>query len=263
MGAAAQKRDLVELTTARLRITSLIVLTLALIAVAAMAPRIPQDPAYHHFADTRTLLGVPNALNVLSNLPFLLVGVLGWHVVAKARSLQAAERWSYALCFAGVTLTAFGSAWYHWSPNNDTLVWDRLPMTLGFMGLLAGTICERVSQRAGAMLLVPLVAVGIATVVYWRMTEATGAGDLRPYALVQFGPAVLIPALLLLFPARYTLAIRYWRVFGWYAAAKFLEAADRRVFSAGGVVSGHTLKHLASAWACYEIAQILRLREPL
>jgi hypothetical protein len=242
----------------------LVLLVVACVCATVLLPRLPQDAAYHHFVDTRTMLGVRNALNVLSNLPFLLVGVLGWWIVSsKSHFLQSSERWPYAVCFTGVALTAAGSAWYHWSPDNSTLVWDRLPMALAFMGLLAATIAERVSVRLGVSLLAPLIAVGIASVFYWRMTEASGAGDLRPYVLVQFGPAILIPAMALLFPPRYTLGKRYCRILGWYAAAKILEAGDGVIFAAGGVVSGHTLKHLAAAWACYEIARMVELREPI
>src|SRR5436190_12124751 len=111
-----------------------------LIVVAAFVPRITQDPAYHNFADQRSWLGIPNTLNVVSNLPFLLVGILGFF--ARPRDLP------YVVLFCGVTLTAFGSSWYHWSPNNATLVWDRLPMAVGFMGLLAAITAERISTRA-------------------------------------------------------------------------------------------------------------------
>lgn len=228
----------------------LVLIGLALVAIVAFLPRIPQDLAYHHFADTRTMLGVPNALNVLSNLPFLLIGLLGFRLRPR--------EYGYYVCFAGVVLTAFGSAWYHLAPNNATLVWDRLPMAIGFMGLLAGIIGERISLRAGILWLTPLVIVGAASVFYWQATD-----DLRPYALVQFGPAIVIPAILLLFPARYTLAGRYWLIIGWYTAAKFLEAADKRIYAVGGIVSGHTLKHLAAAWACYEIVRMVQQREPV
>ena len=36
-------------------------------------------------------------------------------------------------------------------------------------------------------------------------------------------------------------------VLGWYVLAKVLERADAQVFALGGVVSGHTLKHIAAA----------------
>jgi hypothetical protein len=230
------------------RIAILGAVSAALIAVTALLPRIPQDPAYHHFADTRGWLGIPNFLNVVSNLTFLLVGVVGLR-------LRPRELWPYRVCFAGVLLTAFGSAWYHANPNNETLVWDRLPMAIGFMGLLSALVAERVSFRAGMILLTPLCALGIGSVIYWRLTD-----DLRLYGLVQFGPALLIPALILLFPARYTHTSYWFRIAGWYTAAKFLEHFDRQIFAAGGAISGHTLKHLAAAWACYEIFRMVKCR---
>jgi hypothetical protein len=216
----------------------------ALIVATALVPRIPQDPAYHHFADTRSWSGIPNFLNVVSNLPFLFVGVLGLR--ARPREL-----WEYRICFAGVLLTAFGSAWYHANPNDATLVWDRLPMAIGFMGLLSAIILE----RTGLKLLVPLSLLGAGSVFYWQMTN-----DLRIYGLVQFGPALLIPALIFLFPPRYTHTSYLFRVVGWYTAAKFLEHWDKQIFAIGGFVSGHTLKHLAGAWATYEILRMITVR---
>ena len=42
-----------------------------------LLPPISQDQGYHHFADQRTLFGVPNFWNVVSNLPFMAVGSVG------------------------------------------------------------------------------------------------------------------------------------------------------------------------------------------
>src|SRR5262245_31150963 len=212
----------------RWRVWLLVALCLLLmVAVAAVFPPVPQDPAYHAFADTRPALGVPNFLNVVSNLPFLLVGVLAFRFLARGRRagdgdtfVTRGERRPYWLFFMGVGLTAVGSAYYHWRPDNATLFWDRLPMTLGFMALLASVIGERIDRRAGALPLWPLVVVGAASALYWHLGEQRGAGDLRPYGLVQFGSMTLVPLILLLFPARYTRTVDLVVSIGWYAAAK-------------------------------------------
>src|SRR5215471_18325463 len=127
-------------------------------------PPIPQDLNYHAFADDRTMLGVPNFLNVASNLPFFVVGVLGlWlllrhdAVVPDRPVLEAVERWPFLVFFAGVLLTGIGSSYYHLAPGNDRLVWDRLPITIAFMGFFAAMIGERIDVRAGAWLLGPLL----------------------------------------------------------------------------------------------------------
>jgi hypothetical protein len=178
--------------------------------------------------------------------------------------LRLRPKLPFVVCFAGVVLTAFGSSWYHWSPSNATLVWDRLPMTLGFMGLLAAVIAEQLSERVGLAALAPLLIAGVASVFYWQYTEQAGAGDLRPYLLVQFGPLPLIPLLITLFPKRYTHTERWYVIIGWYAAAKVFEGLDASIFAAtAGLVSGHTLKHLAAAWACYEIVRMLNVRRPI
>jgi hypothetical protein len=242
---------------------------LAAVAAGAawLAPPIPQDPAYHHLADSRAWLGIPNSLNVLSNAGFLLVGALGLAVVLRGGSgapafLEPGERWPYVVFFGGLLLTGIGSAYYHWEPGNVRLAWDRLPLAITLMGLLAATIAERIGVKAALWLLGPLVALGACSVVYWHWTEERGAGDLRLYALVQFYPIVAVPLMLWWLAPRYTRGSDLLAAAGTYAAAKPPELLDGWIFSATRVVSGHTLKHLLAALAGYWVLRMLRYRGP-
>jgi hypothetical protein len=248
---------------------ALLIAALAVVAigVAAWLPPIAQDPAYHDFADRRPLLGVPNFLNVASNLFFVVVGVLGARAVVRSGRPRPGgalvggwERTALLMMFAGVGLTGFGSGWYHLAPGNDTLVWDRLPMTLAFMTLLALTIGERLSAPMGRRLLPVLLVLGAASVAVWHVTEARGHGDLRLYGLVQFFPLVAIPLMLALFPPRYTRGADLVLALGLYVVAKLLEALDGAIFALGHLVSGHTLKHLAAAAATAVIARMAARR---
>jgi len=236
-----------------------------LLGLVALIPRIHQPLSYHDFADKRVFLGIANAGDVLSNLGFLFVGFAGMFFLLRGSNLEKtsvspAERRSYFFFFLGVFLTAFGSAYYHLAPDNARLVWDRLPMTIGFMALLAAIISERVDQRLGARLLAPLIAAGIASVLYWRWTDLRGNDDLRFYGLVQYGSLIAVLVLLLLTPSRYTRGKDLFLVAGLYVLAKAFEALDHPVFALGQVVSGHTLKHLFVALACFFILRMLRGR---
>ena len=244
-----------------MRVWIIVGIGLAAIVTVLFLPPIPQDPAYHDFADRRPFLGIPNALNVLSNAPFVLVGALGLAFVRRRAALE--ERTALLILFAGVGLTGFGSAYYHLAPGNVTLFWDRLPMTIVFMSLFAVIIAERISLTAGRRLLPILLLAGAGSVAYWLVGELSGAGDLRPYALVQFFPLVAIPLILLLFPPRYTRGADLIGALAWYALAKLFEALDAQIFAVGGVVSGHTLKHLASAGAMYWILRMVRTRRAI
>jgi len=241
----------------------------AVVCAVFLLPPIPQSQSYHNFADQRALLGIPYCLDVISNVPFLIVGVWGVFVVtsqgtsSQTRFVDPREQWSYLVFFVGVALTAFGSGYYHLRPSDNRLVWDRIPMTIGFMALVAAVISERVSVKAGVRLLAPLVALGIASVSYWNMTESTGHGDLRPYVLVQFGSLVAILLFIALFPPRYTRGADFLVSLAIYALAKVFEAADRPVFALGGIVSGHTLKHITAAISAYWILRMLKLRRPI
>jgi hypothetical protein len=169
------------------------------------------------------------------------------------------ERWLYVVMFAGLILTSFGSAYYHLEPGNARLVWDRIPIMMVFMALLAAVIAERVSVVAGLCLFPALQAAGSCSVLLWRSGEMQGHGDLRFYAAVQVY-AILILLLLLLVPAKYTRSSDFAVVVGFYVLAKILEESDRPVFALGHLVSGHTLKHLAAAAAGYWILRMLQKR---
>lgn len=228
----------------------------SLAAVMSLDP-IPQDLAYHDFADQRTMLGIPNALDVLSNLPFLLVGYLGLRHCLRAD--LGAGRAAWLVLFAGVALVSVGSAYYHWAPDNGTLVWDRLPMTVGFMGLFAALLGEYVHESVARRGLLPLVLVGAASVFYWHWTD-----DLRPYAWVQFFPLLTIPAVMLLFRARHTHGWLLLVALAWYLGAKVTEHFDDEIFAlAGGIVGGHAIKHVLAALGGYSLLVMLQRRQPV
>lgn len=241
--------------TDRWRLAVLLTLVFgSLLALLGLDP-IPQDIAYHAFADTRPFFGIPNGFDVLSNLPFLAVGFLGLRCCMR-RQADAVRR-AWIVLFAGVTLVSAGSAYYHWHPNNDTLVWDRLPMTIGFMGLFVALLGEYVDRRAVRYLLVPAVLVGVTSVGYWHWTD-----DLRPYVWVQFMPLLVVPALLILYQSGYSHQWLLLVALGWYLLAKAAEFYDPDIFRiTQGLISGHTIKHLLAAAGSYSMVVMLQNRK--
>jgi len=238
----------------------------AVIAIAAsLVPRMDLPPSYHHFADQRSLLGIPNFGDVASNLAFFVVGLWGLTFLSRRASLaqfvDPRERWPYLFVFVGLLLTAFGSAYYHLAPDDTRLVWDRLPMTVVFMPLVAALIAERVNLKLGLWLLPLLTGVGLTSVFYWHWTEVHGRGDLRFYAAVQVYAVLALFAAMPL-PPRYTRGFDLLIVAGFYVIAKICETADRQIYSLGHLVSGHTLKHLAAGLAGYWVLRMLQRRRP-
>jgi len=243
------------------KISLLIFLTLlAIIAVFARGP-VAERTAYHNFCDGRTIFGIANFANVISNGLFLIVGIRGLSLIQRSGA-STGIRVIYFSLFTGIVLTGLGSAYYHLSPNNSTLVFDRLPMTIVFMSLLAAIICEFISPAAGKILLAPLLLAGIMSVLWWHYTEQAGNGDLRMYILVQYYPMLLIPVILLLFSA--SASDRSWHqlagVFGWYLGAKVFDLLDCPIWSALGFVSGHTLKHLAAGLATWYLVRLFQIK---
>jgi hypothetical protein len=257
------------MVTRKTSIRLLLAVTMLVIVAAALTPRIGQPQSYHIFADQRRWLGIPNFGDVVSNVPFAIVGIWGlWFLLrltpeqTRVHFIDARERWPYVLVACGLLLTAFGSGYYHLAPDNARLVWDRLPMTMVFMALIVAMIAERINVRAGLWLLPGLLVIGAASVVRWYWSELHGAGDLRFYGAVQLY-AGLVLVLMLFLPARYTRTSDLGGVVGWYLLAKLLETFDKPIFALGHIVSGHTLKHLAAAMAGWWILRMVRKREPI
>ena len=245
----------------------LLLIAAAVVAIVTLTLHpIPQPLSYHDFADHRAWLGIPNFGDVISNVPFAIVGLWGLAFIGTLKPpnyrehfADQAERWPYLCVFFGLTLTAFGSSYYHLAPDNERLVWDRLPMTIVFMSMVAAVIAERISLRASLWLWPLLLIVGIASVEQWHYSEVHGHGDLRFYAAIQvYSGLVLLLALFL--PSKYTRASDFGVVAGFYVLAKILESTDKIIFSGGHVVSGHTIKHLAAAGAGYWILRMLQKR---
>ena len=214
-----------------------------------LLPAIPQDVHYHNFADQRTLFGIVNCFNVISNIPYFFIGVAGFYTLITKTQLAINQslRYIYMTFFAGVALVSFGSGYYHLNPSNHTLLWDRLPMAVAFMAFFSIVVAEFVNEYFARKLFVPLLITGVASVIYWYWSETQQQGDLRLYILVQFLPVILIPVILLTYKSRFTNSHYYWLIIACYVLAKLLESGDGWVFSGLGFVSGHSLKHLASA----------------
>jgi hypothetical protein len=237
----------------RRRVGVLVVIAVAGVVAVSLTPPLRQDLAYHAFADRRAVCGIHYGWNVLSNVGFLLAG--GWALARVARAaLPAWERVAGQTFAVGLLLTGLGSAWYHLAPNNATLVWDRLPLSALFPTVFAVAIGDRVSVAAGRALLAPLALGAVGSVLWWQQTD-----DLRPYVLAQFLPLLLIPLMLALLPGRRPVGPLIAGV-AVYAIGKVAEVGDHTVLALGGVVSGHTVKHVLAAAAATLIVRWLAPR---
>jgi len=227
-------------------------LVLGSFSVLLFVPPIPQDPAYHQFADTRTVWGIPNFINVATSLLFTVTGLWGFLFCLKHRPQRAP--WSCRTFFGAVIFVGFGSVYYHWLPDNWTLVWDRLPMAVAFMALFVALLSENVNPKLEGLLIVPMGLLGIFSVVYWHVAD-----DLRLYAWVQGFPMLVILILFLSLKERYTPLAYLIGALGLYVLAKLAEVADQLVYLMTlEKFSGHSLKHLLSALAVFVLHEGVR-----
>lgn len=220
----------------------------AMTAAMIVAGPIAQLDNYHAFADQRVFGAIPYAADVLSNLGFFAVGAWGlwWSWCSRGIASLDAIRPGYAMFFAALLLTAFGSAWYHLAPDDTRLVLDRLPIALACAALVA--VALRGHLGVTRWVLPALVVFAAASVGWWVATA-----DLRPYLLLQAAPVVLVPAVLYSCGAPADEKRAYGWALGLYVLAKLAELSDAAVFMLLPL-SGHTLKHLLATAAAGVIA---------
>ena len=241
----------------------------------SMSP-IPQDPQYHNFADKRQFIGIPNCLDVLSNFLFLWGGVYGIYVLMwrsgdafifrrdSVGHVDYSDQIPWWVLFLSSSLISVGSAYYHWNPTTQTLFWDRLPMTISFMSVVDIIIAERISSTTARRLFLPLLLIGVGSVLWWEITERFGSGDLRLYVVVQIAPMLLTPLMIGLYPDVYTHSIMMLNTLVCYIVAKAAEHYDHEIFALTyNTVSGHTLKHLVSGYGLMWLPYMLTHRRPV
>ena len=239
----------------QMKIYAMALTFLGMFILLFIRPSIPQDLNYHLFADEALILGIPHFFDVLSNLIFVLVGALGIRQVLDQKNLIAKNSW--LVFFISIFLIGPGSAYYHWEPNNQTLVWDRLPMGVGFMVLYLVLIIEHISIKMEKYLL-PFIFTGLSSVLIWAIWD-----DLRFYFWVQFSAFICIPIILLTFKSHYNMKSGYYYCLLFYFLAKLTETFDKRIFSlTDEMISGHTLKHILAGIGLWFLVSMIKKRTP-
>ncbi len=231
------------------------------VAALAFYGPIPQDVTYHNYADQRTLFGIPNFWDVVSNIPFLFIGIWGLRESLKNWSKRpgTVAKLIPVILSCAIFTACFGSAQYHLAPDNLSLAWDRLPMTLMFMPIFSLLIYDFIGRKQGEYAFYTLLPLGIFSVFYWRYTESIGAGDLRLYAFVQFFPMLIAPFILWLFPKKKTYVKYILYILFWYCMAKICEHFDHEVYALTAEIwSGHTIKHLLSAISLVYVVKLFK-----
>ena len=237
-----------------IRESILVLVIIASFAIVISFDTINQDPSYHDFADKRAIFDIPNFFDVATNVFFAIFGFIGFYFCLRKKQNDAP--WSWIIFFFGVAVVCFGSGYYHWNPNNDTLVWDRLPMTIGFMGLFIAILSEYVNPNIERFTLIPAILLGLSSVIYWHFVD-----DLRFYFWIQLIPLLTIPVAMLVFKGKYT--HQKYLIFAliFYLLAKVTEIYDKEIFSfSSEQLSGHSLKHILASFGPLYIYLMLKKR---
>ncbi len=215
-----------------------------LILLYTLSGPIPQDQAYHSFADQRSFFGLPNFFDIFSNIFFFIPGILGIRL-CMAKNAQFNISWK--LFFLSVCLVAPGSVFYHYGPNDFAMIWDRLPMTLAFTSLTVAILTDTFHWKYETPLLIALPLVGAYSILHWQIFN-----DLRPYAWVQLTPIICVLLLACLYKKNGLTPKYLFLTFFFYSAAKLTENFDLQIFQFTNLCfSGHSIKHILAAAAVY------------
>ena len=235
--------------------TAMLAVCTLLLLIALLGPSVGQPANYHQFADQHTWFGIPFAMDVLTNLPFAVWGIIGLLRLRELprHRLDASQRGTAKLFFAGLVLTAICSGWYHWEPRDAGLAVDRLGMVVAFAGLLGLAAASRISARCGTALALVVVVLGPMSVATWALTA-----NVLPWAVLQFGGMAVVLCLARLPRLAGALPVQWGSVILIYAAAKLLEQGDHHVYQLlGYTLSGHSLKHLVASMAAWPVLSAL------
>jgi thiamine transporter ThiT len=208
----------------------------------------------HPFVDARVLWGIPNALDVLSNVCFIGMGVWGFFALRRAPAVPVATRQAATVFFSGLLLTCLSSSFYHWGPDAWGLAVDRAGMAVAFAGVLGLAAAERVSQRAAPWVWGSVLAAGMLAIML-----NFAAGAVAPWAVVQFGGMGVVLWAATQRAQSGAMGIRWTMLIAIYVVAKLLELGDEAVFHASQeIISGHSLKHMAASLAAWPVIHALR-----
>lgn len=222
---------------------------LSLVVILGFSP-ITQPQDYHNFAEQRNILNIAHFGDVVSNLSFIIVGIL---LLGKIPKWDAFELYKdQVLLFKGLAYSCialgFGSGYYHLNPTNPTLAWDRATMVLGFAVIFYDScvrydiFCKR-NAFPNALI---TTALFLGTVVFWVVFDR-----LEPYVFVQFF-TMFVLVVLAVKNYKEIPSGHLFNMFFWYALAKVFENQDKVIFAlTRETISGHTLKHIAYAIALY------------
>ena len=225
--------------------------------------RIEQPQWYHDFADNRTFFGIPNAVDVLSNLALLIPGVVGLALVKEMHQKGGGytDRFELVIMtslFGGIILTFMGSVWYHLEPNDSTMIWDRMPMTIVFASICSLVIADRMGVGVAKKVHVPLMLIGILSVLLWHWT-----GDLRPFFFFKHEPLIIIVILLIFGKATYDREVDYFVALSLFLLATVFELTDSTIYGITSIISGHTVKHILAGVALWILLRMIQTRTML
>lgn len=205
---------------------------------------------YHDFVDERKFLGIPRFFDTVSNFGFFLVGFL----FIKEIFLKDEKDKNLIWIAIGTILVCFGSGYYHLMPEDSRLLWDRLPISIVFAGILSYSLHanELIKVSWKKSFDIGYLVFSIMSVLIWYIGSLENKSWLSAYVFVQFGGMIILIYVSLIGKNK-EFNQKIFAVLIWYVVAKICEHFDSTIYQwTEQMISGHTLKHIFSAIALYQ-----------
>ena len=182
---------------------------------------IPLPQEYHNFADKRIFLGIPNTMDVISNIAILIPAL--YLLTFKKRTIKS------NLLIIHLILLALASSYYHINPSNQTLFWDILMIATTYI----------------------IVLIMFSNTNYWKYSD-----DLRLYLIILIG---VLLYLILKYYKNKNLRNYLYIIVIMNILFRFTEHNDHEIYEfTNDQISGHTLKHIIAGIGIFYVIQLLQ-----
>ncbi|EAQ96675.1 hypothetical protein KT71_06609 [Congregibacter litoralis KT71] len=229
--------------------------------ISAIKP-LPQPADYHQLADQRTIFGVPNAIDVFTNFPYVVVSIVALFCVTRLyrESREVLAAFIFGCFFLSTASVSITSSLYHLAPNNVSLVGDRLSIVFSAT-FLVGVACLKVFGSRETLRVVAISGIyGVSSMLYWCLTSGSRLENILYYVAFQIFVVCFVAFCCFLRCAR---SMSYkWLLSAVvaYAASKPFEINDAQFLAlTNGLISGHSAKHLVIVFCvCAVLMHMLR-----
>lgn len=190
--------------------------------------------------------------NAVSNLAFIVAGLLAWRKYKNSSALNLSNSWDIALLIVLLLAIGIGSGLWHLSPNSWTVLADVIPILLFINVYLLSFLYRIARMHVWAMILL----FGLFQLLNFTVSNAFPSDFLN--GSIFYAPAwlTLIIMGIYLYTIKHELKRRFLAASGLFTTSLVFRSMDQ--WACGTVPIGtHFIWHVLNAWLLYLVTTIL------